>query len=44
MTHYSLGQALQDDERLGEAAAVFEGITTKLNPNSAQAYWALGNR
>lgn len=42
MAHYSLGQALQDDERLSEAAAVFEGITTKLNPRSAQAYWALG--
>jgi len=42
MAHYALGQALQDRRRHDEAAEVFEGITTSLNPRSAQAYWALG--
>ena len=42
MTRYTLGQVLQDGERLEEAASVFEAITTSLNPRSAQAYWALG--
>ena len=38
----ALGQALQDRSRLDEAAAVFKGVTTSLNPRSAVAYWALG--
>lgn len=42
LAHMSLGQALQDRKRLDEAAAVFVGVTTSVNPASAQAYWALG--
>ena len=42
MSHYSFGQALQDDERIAEAIAVFKGITSKINSKSAQAYWSLG--
>ena len=42
MARFALGQALQDRERHDEAAAIYEDITTTLNPNSAQAYWALG--
>ena len=40
--HHALGQALQDDQRDAEAAAIFEAIATSLNPRSARAYWALG--
>lgn len=42
MVHYALGQALQDSDQHSEAASVYEGITTSVNPRSAQAYWALG--
>ena len=42
LARYGLGQALKERARHEDAAAVFEDITTSLNPRSAQAYWALG--
>jgi hypothetical protein len=42
MVHYALGQLLQRRERHSEAEAVYTGITISVNPQSAQAYWALG--
>lgn len=42
MTHFALGQALQDSKQHAEAASVYETITTTVNSRSAQAYWALG--
>ena len=41
MVYYSLGQALKDRLDLRAAAETFSAIT-RLNPRSAQAYWALG--
>ena len=42
MAAYALGDALHDRARHDEAERIFHGITTTLNPRSAQAYWALG--
>lgn len=41
-SHYALGHALQDQGHQSEAFHVFQRIAAKVNPKSAQAYWAMG--
>ena len=43
MAYYALGQTLKERSDMSGAAAVFETIASRLNPLSAQAYWALGH-
>jgi hypothetical protein len=42
MVRHALGRLLQDRTQHSEAAALYEA-STRLDPQNAQAYWALGN-
>ena len=42
MAYHGLGQALSDRGLLADAAETYRVVASRLNPRSAQAYWALG--
>ena len=42
MAYHGLGQALSDRGLFADAAETYRVVASRLNPRSAQAYWALG--
>mmetsp|Transcript_37570 Transcript_37570/g.103680 ORF Transcript_37570/g.103680 Transcript_37570/m.103680 type:complete len:273 (-) Transcript_37570:232-1050(-) len=42
MAYHALGRALRDGGRYDEAGAAYLSVAARLNPQSAQAYWAMG--